>query len=593
MRTAKETHTGKDDTTASLAAKALQILCAAYERYTRDFAAITARASDRFEQRQTIDMRRDTVKRLDLYPQRVRDTQVALAACLGAHQRDPSLWMAVKDQFARFGQYRCDAELALTFFNSVNRKIFQTVGIQPQLEFVAPETAPGMFSQPPELVDTITVERVTGSTVRRILLSYGFKTRFYDLDGDARLCAERIRMLQAADPHAGGPVRIHMLRQPFFRDAGAYLIGSMQWQDRRLPLVFAIVNRNRGLAVDALLLKKEQLRILFSFSRDYFHVATPCPQRLVSFLKQLMPEKRTAELYIALGHHKHGKTEIYRELLAHQQVCSQDRFDFAPGQRGMVMIAFNMPQDNLIYKIIRDRFDSPKQTTRRQVMERYDYVFKHDRAGRLLDVQTFENLQIEQCCFSPALLDELGHQATRAADMDSQQVVLRHVFVERRVTPLDVFLKHAGHQEAKAAVIDYGNAIKDLARVNVFAGDMLIKNFGVTRLGRIVFYDYDELCPLLDCNFRWLPQSRYEEEELSAEPWFSVAANDVFPEEFASFLGLPSDLRQVFIRYHADLLTPEYWQRTQERIRSGRLDPIMPYTQAQRLRPMLPGTPPC
>ncbi len=574
--------------TAHLAWNVLRILRSAYRDYKAAFAATTACARQRFEQRDWAGMRRDTVKRLDLYSHHVIRTQRALQKSLGNRQRDPVLWLAVKEQYSRLFRQACDFELALTFYNSVNRKIFKTVGIQPQLEFVAP---PIQTSDCPEqfpLLASTTTGTVDEDVIRDILLSYNFKTRFADLHGDACLCAERIRLMRAAIPAVRGPVQIRMIREPFFRDMGAYLIGSMRWQQIEYPLVFVLNNSERGLMVDALLLRQEQLRILFSFSRDYFHVTAPCPSAIVRFLKSLMPQKRTAELYIALGHHKHGKTELYRELLAHRQVCSQDRFDFSAGQRGMVMIAFNMPNDDLIYKVIRDRFDSPKQTTRRQVMERYDYVFKHDRAGRLLDVQTFENLQIETCCFSPALLEEISQRATGATIVTPDQVVLRHVFVERLVTPLDVFLKQAGHQDARAVVIDYGNAIKDLARVNVFPGDMLLKNFGVTRLGRVVFYDYDELCPLLDCNFRWLPQSRHDEEELSAEPWFSVSPNDIFPEEFASFLGLAPDLREVFIRYHGDLITPEFWRRMQQRIRSGRPNPILPYTQAQRLMPMLP-----
>jgi isocitrate dehydrogenase kinase/phosphatase len=251
----------------------------------------------------------------------------------------------------------------------------------------------------------------------------------------------------------------------------------------------------------------------------------------------------------------------------------------------MVMIAFNMPNDDLIYKLIRDRFDSPKKTTPGQVMQKYDYVFKHDRAGRLLDVQTFENLELGDCCFKPELLTVIQTQATKAATVKNGKVVLHHAYVERRVTPLDVFLNAAAAETAEAVVIDYGNAIKDLARINVFPGDMLIKNFGVTGLGRVVFYDYDELCPLLECNFRKLPQARHYEDELSAEPWFTVGENDVFPEEFSAFLGLSTRLRRVFLYHHADLLEPEFWLQTQAQIRADVWTHIRPYGRAQKLRP--------
>jgi isocitrate dehydrogenase kinase/phosphatase len=375
-----------------------------------------------------------------------------------------------------------------------------------------------------------------------------------------------------------------MIRSPFFRGMSAYLVGRLSIDHQYHPLVFSIHNGANGLRVDALLTTVEQVRVLFSYSRAYFHVETECPAQLVGFLQELIPRKRLAELYIGLGYHKHGKTELYRDLLKHQQVCSLDRFDFSPGTPGMVMIAFNMPNDDLIYKLIRDRFEAPKKTSVQQVMEKYDYVFRHDRAGRLLDVQTFENLMLEDCCFTPQLLDEIRSAAQNAATVKDGRVVLEHAYVERRVTPLDIVVQTADRHTAKAMVVDYGQAIKDLARVNIFPGDMLLKNFGVTSLHRVVFYDYDELRPLTECNFRRLPQARRYDDDLDAEPWYMVGENDIFPEEFAAFLGLPPDLREVFMKHHGDLLAPEFWWRTQDQIRSGEWIHIRPYGDDQRLR---------
>ncbi|MEJ2038186.1 MAG: bifunctional isocitrate dehydrogenase kinase/phosphatase, partial [Desulfosarcinaceae bacterium] len=312
----------------------------------------------------------------------------------------------------------------------------------------------------------------------------------------------------------------------------------------------------------------------------------PCVGRLVRFLKELMPLKRTAELYISLGFHKHGKTELYKDLLDHRQVCGLDRFVHARGQPGMVMISFNMEQDELIYKLIRDRFAQPKKTTRQDIMQRYDYVFKHDRAGRLVDVQTFENLTIETCCFTPELLEEIGSQARQTVSVSDNQVILHHVYVERRVTPLDVYLESASFEDGRKVVIDYGQAIKDLAQVDVFPGDLLIKNFGVTRLGRVVFYDYDELCPLSQCNFRRMPKARRYEDELEAEPWFTVDQNDVFPEELLTFIGLPAQFLPVFKQHHSDLLQPDYWNKVQRQISDGQWMPILPYGMEQRLHPI-------
>jgi isocitrate dehydrogenase kinase/phosphatase len=570
------------DTIKGSVPSALDIVRTGFEDFSAAFATITQLAAQRFERRDWRGMRRDTVERIDLYPRIVNETTRMLLRSLGPQAHRAALWAAIKKQYRLDLQDRCDFDVACTFYNSIHRKVFTQTGIDPGLTFVDP--SPEAPRIKPELFFDSTVERLTPAIIASILTQYRFRTAFQNLAEDARLCAFRIG--QWVDRIGGTPdgLRLQMLKMPFFRGMSAYLVGRLYWSNRQCPLVFALDNGDGGICVDALLTTVEDLRILFSFSRAYFHVQTSCPKAIVAFLKEMMPEKRIAEIYIGLGYHKHGKTELYRDLLQHRQVCSLDRFDFSPGKHGMVMIAFNMSQDDLIYKLIRDRFDSPKRTTARQVMEKYDYVFKHDRAGRLLDVQTFENLELEDCCFTPRLLEEIQTRATRAATICDGRVILHHTYVERRVIPLDLYLQQADADAAESAIIDYGRAIKDLARINVFPGDMLIKNFGVTRLGRVVFYDYDELCPLTECNFRRLPQSRHYEDELSAEPWFTVGENDVFPEEFAAFLGLPPRLKQVFFKFHQDLLDPGFWQQTQEEIRSGTLRHIRPYGEARRLR---------
>jgi isocitrate dehydrogenase kinase/phosphatase len=564
---------------------AQSIVLTGFEAYLDAFAAITARARRRFEGQDWRGMRNDTLERLDLYPKTVAETHGQLIGCLEDQLQQVEVWETVKRRFTETIRHRCDAELACTFFNSVLRKVFSESSVDTRLTFVDPcKPGPVSVKTMPQTFQIIT-RRICVDTIASVLKRYRFRTTFAKFKNEARISAGIIARhlgIDHADNHAA--VRFEMLAMPFYRGMSAYLIGQLHMTGHRHPLVFAIDNGPDGLHVDAILLTEAQVRVLFSFSRAYFHVETVCPNALVHFLKQLVPGKRDAEFYIGLGYHKHGKTELYRDLLEHQRVCSLELFDFSPGKRGMVMIAFNMPGDDLIYKIIRDRFDAPKQTTVKRVMDKYDYVFKHDRAGRLLDVQTFENLTLENCCFTPQLLTELDTGAKNAVRVDNGRVVFYHAYVERRVTPLDLFLKTASAAAAKEAVIDYGQAIKDLARMNVFPGDMLLKNFGVTNLGRVVFYDYDELCPLIECNFRRLPQARRHDDEISSEPWFMVGEHDVFPEEFSSFLGLAPELRKIFLEYHGDLLDPEFWQKAQEQIRSGQWTHIRPYGAAQRLK---------
>ncbi len=564
--------------------EALQILVTGFDDYCNAFATITQRAGKRFENRDWQGMRQDTLERLDLHAKVVLETVGLLKRHLADRCFERPLWVALKDQYVQQLRQRCDAELACTFFNSINLKLFNTLGFDPELHISDIPTPKPDPLQDPELFHLQRTRSIDHATLKEILSLYRFNTRWRDLDRDARLCAQRIDQRLKNEYRQGHMLRIEMVRAPFFRGMSAYLVGCIHVKGRKIPLVFAIDSSESGLYVDALLTSDASLRILFSFSRSYFHVRTSCPSALVSFLRLLMPNKRLAEIYIGLGFHKHGKTELYRDLLDHQKVCSEDLFDFSPGKRGMVMIAFNMPNDDLIYKLIRDRFDMPKTTSAGQVMERYEYVFKHDRAGRLVDAQTFENLVLEDCCFTPRLLAEITDQAQKAVSRDRSSVLIHHAYVERRVTPLDIYLQEADAQDAKGAVLDYGQAIKDLAQINVFPGDMLIKNFGVTSLGRVVFYDYDELCRITECNFRWLPESRAYEDDLNDEPWFMVGPHDVFPEEFASFLGLPSDLRQIFLKHHGDLLTPEFWQNTQDQIHASRWTHIRPYGASLQLK---------
>jgi isocitrate dehydrogenase kinase/phosphatase len=353
-----------------------------------------------------------------------------------------------------------------------------------------------------------------------------------------------------------------------------------------VPLVLALRNEPEGILVDAVLLTENEVSILFSFTRSYFHVDVARPYDLVRFLRRLMPRKRVAELYISIGQNKHGKTELYRDLLRHLH-ATDEQFEHATGTKGLVMIVFTMPGYDDVFKIIRDTFPPPKRTTRRAIMDKYRLVFQHDRAGRLMDVQDFQHLEFDRSRFTEELLDELVGEASATVRIQGESVIVSHVYVERRIVPLDVYVKDAIPAAAASAVIDYGQAIKDLASTNIFPGDLLVKNFGVTRHGRVVFYDYDELSSLLDVRFREVPEPRDEYDAMSADPWYSVSDRDVFPEEHEQFLGLTADLRSAFADTHGDLFRPEPWQRIQERIRAGELIEVFPYTETARL----PGSP--
>jgi isocitrate dehydrogenase kinase/phosphatase len=322
---------------------------------------------------------------------------------------------------------------------------------------------------------------------------------------------------------------------------------------------------------------------VFGFSWTYFRVEAPRPRALVDFLGTIMPLKLVHELYTSIGYNKHGKTELYRSLMRHLEEPDA-RFAFAEGEEGMVMAVFTLPSFNVVFKAIKDNFGAPKNTTRRAVMDKYHFVFVRDRVGRLADAQEFEHLEFPRRCFPDELLEYLVREAGGTIRVDGDRVIARHLYTERRVTPLNLFLQQADESAALEVAIDYGNAIKDLAAADIFTGDMLLKNFGVTRNGRVICYDYDELCLLSDCRFRRIPVATSLDEEFSAEPWFYVGEQDVFPEEFRAFLVPPGRLREAFLEAHGNLLDPSFWQDVQRRLAGGEVVDVFPYRRDARLR---------
>ncbi|MCB9137843.1 MAG: bifunctional isocitrate dehydrogenase kinase/phosphatase [Caldilineaceae bacterium] len=554
----------------------------AFDTYHRRFKSITKRARSRFERSEWHENQSDSRERLELYSQTINEIVGGLEAMLGDSVTGKRIWEDARAIYARLITRRNDLELAETFFNSVTRRIFTTIGVDEHLEFVWFGATWVPSGETLTIFDVFTRLNTTASMMRVILQGYDFSVGWADLDGDAERVAQHLEAYLSQAWDSPDYDRVEMLKSVFYRNKGAYLIGRIRCRNRIAPLVLPLLNTERGVVVDAVLTTESAASMVFSFTRSYFHVEAQNPGELVGFLKSIMPLKPIAELYTAIGYNKHGKTTLFRSLYRHMG-NSTDRFQIAPGAKGMVMTVFTLPSYDVVFKVIKDRFAYPKTSTRRQVINSYRLVFQHDRVGRMVDAQEFENLSFHRDRFSEELIEELLKVASNTVQVTEKEVILKHVYTERRLYPLDLYIKEMGLEKASAAVIDYGNAIADLAAANIFPGDLFIKNFGVTRHGRVVFYDYDELCLLTDCNFRTMPQSDSYEDELSAQPWFSVAENDIFPEEFEQFLWFPEPLRTVMRRRHGHLFTVEFWQEMQQRIRAGELVDIYPYPDKDRL----------
>jgi isocitrate dehydrogenase kinase/phosphatase len=306
---------------------------------------------------------------------------------------------------------------------------------------------------------------------------------------------------------------------------------------------------------------------------------------VVQFLRSLLPNKPKSELYTMLGLQKQGKTLFYRDLLHHLK-HSSDRFKAADGIKGLVMLVFTLPSFPYVFKIIKDK--RSKDVTREHIMSKYQLVKVHERAGRMADTWEYSNVAFPRARFESGLIDEIREFAPSMISEIDSQIVLKHLYIERRMIPLNLYLEHATEQEIDHAVKEYGDAIKQLVAANIFPGDMLYKNFGMTRQRRVVFYDYDEIQYLTECHFRRIPPPRTPEDEMASEPWYTVGPNDVFPEEFETFLLGQPRLRQAFMRHHANLLNADYWSSQQERIRRGILDDVFPYPEQIRFHQHAP-----
>jgi len=532
------------------------LLAEHFRLYNEEFGRITRRAALNFLAEDWHTAQLDAVARIELYELRVARAVAAIASQLQAKRTDVALWIDIKRAYEMIVARRPDSDFYRTFFNSVTRDLFGTVGVNPEVEFCATNVGRASGTVP------IRVYRVGASlptAVREILTDLPFGAAIGDPDAAVhRISAEIGRYFQTGRQSAH-PESIELIEPLFYRGMHAFAVGRLIGDGSITPLVLAFTNSSSGVQVDAVMLSRADVGSLFGYARSYFHVDLPVVSAAITLLRSFMPRKPIDELYTVLGRAKQGKTERYFALQRHLDK-SIDSFVHAPGERGLVMIVFTLPSHDLVFKVIRDRFGAPKTSTREDVIERYQFVFRHDRAGRLVDAQEFKRLRLPRARFMPSLADELLNEAGESCRVEGEDLIVEHCYIERRLRPLNLFLREAEPAAAEAAIIDYGCALRDLAASNVFPGDLLLKNFGVTSHGRVIFYDYDEICLVSDCVFRDLPRASCEEEETSAEPWFHCGPHDVFPEQWLPFLCIPPALCEVFKQRHAALLTAQWWR---------------------------------
>lgn len=500
-------------------------------------------------------------------------------------ERNAEYWPEIKTAYIGLLMNHLQAECAETFYNSVACRVLHRDYYKSKYIFWRP---------------AISTEHLEGSrptyrsyypgsdglrrSLLEILADTDLSTPFENLRRDIR-CLEAAMLERRPNNWKEQPnYQIQVLDNLFYRNKAAHIVGRVINGEAVQPFVIPLLRNERGeVYADTLLMRVKDVSVLFSFSRAYFLVDMEIPSAYVAFLRSFMPRKSAVDLYSMLGLQKQAKTIFYRELQHHLR-HSRDMFQVAPGVRGMVMLVFTLPSFQFVFKLIRDRFDPPKTITREEVKQKYLLVKHHDRVGRLADTLEYSNVAIPLHRIDPSLLEQLQEEAASTIEIDGDMLVIHHVYIERRMEPLDNYLAHATRSKRRRIIREYGNAIRDMAGANIFPGDMLKKNFGVTRLGRVVFYDYDEICYITECNFRRVPPPRDEFDVMSDVPWYSVAENDVFPETFGPFFFPDQQDRSTFMQYHEDLLKPDWWNSVKENILAGGQADVFSYPEKVRFR---------
>jgi isocitrate dehydrogenase kinase/phosphatase len=621
---------------SSLAYDIAKAMMDGFNRHYQLFRTESARAKHRFETADWHGQQRAQRERIEFYDLRVTECSRRLEREFKAGEQPMDIWQQIKLHYIGLLVNHHQPELAETFFNSVTTKILHRSYFQNDFIFVRPAVSTEYIeNDESEKRPTYRAYYPTRDTMRdelvRMVSDFDLQRPFDNLEHYCGLVQEAM-MSRLGDAKLRANFQIQVLTGLFFRNKGCYIVGKLINGFNEFPFALPILHtkvppraqagddRNAAgdaaqdshatkskLVIDAALFGEDDLLMLFSFARAYFMVDMEIPSAYVQFLRSMMPRKPRNEIYNALGLAKQGKTLFYRDFLHHQR-HSTDKFRIAPGIKGMVMLVFDLPSFPYVFKVIKDYYPPQKDTTREQIKDKYLLVKQHDRVGRMADTLEYSEVGFPRDRFSDELIAEIEKFAPSQLEITDRdgdgtlEVIIKHVYIERRMIPLNIYLQEAfdagganaadhspvalrAREQIERGVVEYGNAIKDLVAANIFPGDMLWKNFGITRHGKVVFYDYDEIEYITDCNFRRVPAPRNEDDEMSGEVWYTVGPKDVFPETFGPFLlGNPA-VRGIFMQHHADLLDVTFWQTHKDRIQAGHVHDVFPYDKDKRFKP--------
>jgi isocitrate dehydrogenase kinase/phosphatase len=584
------THQSNNTLQNVIASKLARSVFAGFEAMFSQFLNITLGAQSRFEQRQSHSVQSAMRERLQVYEREVKNVSEAVRVIAYAELTCPQTWQLAKNIYGDMVQNHENKPIAHTFFNSTFGAIWDDKKIRTVHLFVLKAKYRSEPRSYESLVSRVSLHNGFNNAVKTLITNQVFRVPFSHLEldvatlqstlmqGAKQQCKQVYELINLNDGY------IEYANSLFFRNKACYLIGRcIAKNGDNMPFAIAILNTDEGLKLDAVMMGADQLSLLFGFARTYFMVDTDKPARYVDYLSVLMPHKQRFELFNAIGFIKHAKTEFYRyKVDTTKNSPANFKYVTAPGTPGMVMLVFTIEGLDYVYKVIKDKFSAPKTATKAQVIDKYNFVKQADRVGRLVDTHEFRYLAFDLSRFSEELLEQMKSQIGSSIVISGKALILKHVYVERKMTPLNLYINQCDNKTLERVMHDYGKAIKELAGANIFPGDMLMKNFGVTRWGRVVFYDFDEICPLTDCNFREVPQTQNALEELSSNSYFDIAENDIFPSQFKVFFSANEVAFNYFNNEHSNLFLATFWQDCQQQVHNGYLPDVYPYKQSWR-----------
>jgi isocitrate dehydrogenase kinase/phosphatase len=555
-----------------------------YDNLLAKFNEITSTAKELFETKQYQLLFSKQQERYKLYSLAVKSCLQYVEENLLENRFNTEIWSKIKinhTQIIKDRAYKLNSE---TFYNSITRKIFYDKSFNFDIEYFDKEDYKPVEKAKEDVFDTIFVNSLSPLAIKLILQNFKFEVPFENLDNDAYNIFEELAptfIYQKSNLYLD---KIEILKYIFYRNRGAFIVGRFVHRKWKMPFVIPLLNEERGVYADSIIHNQSDISVIFSFTRASFMVNTPYPAQLIDYLKKLLPYKGVGELYDSIGYYRHGKTILYRDFMNYvMNEDHNDKFIVAPGIKGMVMCVFTLKYYNFVFKIIKDKFEPPKNITRQQVIKKYEEVEFSDRVGRMAYAHLFENLEFPRKLFSFELIQEFTEHCKETVEFKGDKVIIKHVYLERKMTPLNIYLNEANHIDKYKAILDYGYCIKELAAANIFPGDLLLKNFGVTRHGRVIFYDYDEIQKITELRFRKIPQAT-EYDERFGEIDVSADINDIFPEEFKAFMAPDGPIGDIFLAEHDELFDAKYWRSIQKKINNGIYVRFFAYDKFKRFR---------